>query len=107
VTTITFAPCARARCAGRTGHTLDIEEQLLLAEEGASMYRPPMNTGVQSFERMHRQHEREEAILRRQHHEHVAAERAKQREQRDASRHGAHRIRRPAAAIWALVATRR
>jgi hypothetical protein len=80
---------------------------VLLYEEGATMYRPAMTTGLQSVERRSRRYETEEAVLRRQHYEHIAAERARERAQRDVSRHGAHRITRPAAAIWALVATRR
>ena len=71
------------------------------------MYRPPLNSGVQRFEQARRAPEREIAVLRRQHHEHVAAERARERAERDAPPSGVHRIKRPAAAIWALVSTRR
>jgi hypothetical protein len=71
------------------------------------MYRPPLNPGIQRLEQTHRAPEREVAILRRQHHEHVAAERARKRAERGASPSGQHRIKRPAAAIWALVSLRR
>jgi hypothetical protein len=76
-------------------------------EEEDSMYRPPLNSGTQRFEQSRRAPEREVAILRRQHHEHVAAERARERAERDAPQFGAHGIKRPAAAIWALVTSRR
>jgi hypothetical protein len=71
------------------------------------MYRPPMNTGTQRYEHHHRQPEREEAVLRRQHRVHLAAESARERDERDTLKAGAHRITRPAAAIWALVSLRR
>jgi hypothetical protein len=71
------------------------------------MYRPPLNSGVQRFEPAHRAPEREAALLRRQHHEHVAAERARLRAEREAPSSGARRIKHPAAAIWSLVSLRR
>jgi hypothetical protein len=71
------------------------------------MYRPPLNSGVQRFEPAQRAPEREAAVLRRQHHEHVAAERARKRAEREAPLSGARRIKRPAAAIRALVSLRR
>ena len=71
------------------------------------MYRPPMNSGIQRFEPARRAPEREASILRRQHSEHVAAERARLRAEREAPSSGAHRIKRPAAAIWSLVSLRR
>lgn len=71
------------------------------------MYRPPMNPGTQTYERSRRQPEREVSVLRRQHREHVAAMRAQERAERDAPKAGAHKIGRPAAAIWAFVSLRR
>lgn len=71
------------------------------------MYRPPFSSGTQRFEQTRRAPEREVAVLRRQHHEHVAAERARLRAERDAPETAVHRIKRPAAAIRALVSLRR
>ena len=77
------------------------------SEEEDSMYRPPLNSGTQRLEQSRRTPEREVAVLRRQHHEHVAAERARERAEREAPQFGAYGIKRPAAAIWALVSSRR
>jgi hypothetical protein len=72
------------------------------------MYRPPLNSNLQSFEQArHRAPEREDAVLRRQHREHLAAERAKARAEREAPSFGARGLRRPAAAFWSLVTLRR
>jgi hypothetical protein len=72
------------------------------------MYRPPLNSNLQSFEQArHKAPEREDAVLRRQHREHVSAERAKARAEREAPRYGAHGFKRPAAALWSLVTLRR
>ena len=49
----------------------------------------------------------EVAELRLMHREHVAAERARMREAHPRVAAGVRRIRRPAAACWALVGTRR
>jgi hypothetical protein len=51
--------------------------------------------------------ESEQAVLRRLHREHAAAERARTREQHPDASFGAHTIGRPIAAIWGLVGMRR
>jgi hypothetical protein len=71
------------------------------------MYRPPMNLRIEHLEATRRAPEREVEVLRRLHREHVAAVRAKARDERQPSLTGARRIARPAAAIWALVFMRR
>jgi hypothetical protein len=106
--TITLGPCARTPYALRGRPTLLLEEhETPRPEEEATMYRPPLNSGTQRFEQTHRAPEREVAILRRQHREFVAAERARVRAERDTPTSGALRIKRPAAAIWSLVSLRR
>jgi hypothetical protein len=106
---ITFPPCAPTRNAHGDGHTLVDEEpggSSTRAQED-SMYRPPLNSGTQRFEQTRHAPEREVSVLRRQHSEHVAAERARKRAEHDAPPNGELRIKRPAAAIWALVSLRR
>ena len=74
------------------------------------MYRPPtpnFTNAVTAREARQRAPQSELAVQRRQHREHLAAERAAGREERQTARLGAHRITRPAAAIWALVLLRR
>jgi hypothetical protein len=72
------------------------------------MYRPPLSSDLPRFEQaQHRAPEREDAVLRRQHREHVAAERAQARAEREAPTYGAHGLKRPAAALWSLVTLRR
>jgi hypothetical protein len=71
------------------------------------MYRTPEIRDATTRERGGRAPEREVAVLRRQHREHVAAERAKERALREAPQFGARGLTRPASAIWAFVSTRR
>jgi hypothetical protein len=72
------------------------------------MYRPPMSSGTQRLERTrHAASEREDAVMLRQHREHLAAERARERSQIQLPTPGAHRLTRPFAAIWAQVGLRR
>jgi hypothetical protein len=71
------------------------------------MYRPPMSSSSMRLEASRRAPEREHDVQRRLHREHVAAERAKMREQRATSQSGGRRLARPAAALWSLVAIRR
>ena len=67
------------------------------------MYRPPINPGTLRVEARHHAPEAEHDVLRRQHREHVAAERARLREERDAHRVEGRRIAHPLASLRALI----
>jgi hypothetical protein len=69
-------------------------------------YEPAIVKAVRALEES-RTPESELEIPRRRHRQHVAAARARSRELRRAKRSGAHRITRPAVAIWAIVDSRR
>jgi hypothetical protein len=67
------------------------------------MYRPPLSPGIIRVEQHHRAPDREIDIVRRQHREHIAAERAKRREERLAAQPAGRRIANPVAALWAMM----
>ena len=67
------------------------------------MYRPPLSPGIIRVEESHRAPERETDILRRQHREHVAAERARRREERSTAHSGERRLIHPLASLRAMM----
>lgn len=71
------------------------------------MYRPPMSSSTMRVEATRRAPAREDDVLRGQHRAHVAAERAKRREERAVAQTDGFRLTHPLAAFRAFVAIRR